>query len=144
MSDHEAIVDKIKQAFQEKGFQVQVRGNNLPIGSIRAEAIYRPDMLVRSKGNDDIAWIVEIETSEAGKSVVGATVLADVCMQIETEKGQQRERPDLLLIFYRPSAHLQLAEKRIEQLRAQRRIQHLREIEVLTEKQAIDMIQRHD
>jgi hypothetical protein len=75
MSDHEAVVDKIKQALEEKGFQVQVRGNNLPIGSIRAEAIYRPDMLVRSKGNDDIAWIVEIETSEAGSKAYSSLTL---------------------------------------------------------------------
>jgi hypothetical protein len=141
MSDHDVVVSRIKEAFQKKGFPVQTEGNNLPHGAKLTEAIYRPDMIVRSKGSDDVAWIVEVETSEAGKSVVGAAVLADVCMQIETERGRQRERPNLLFIFHRPSANLQLAEKRFEQLKRQHRLEHLAGVSILTERQAVEEIQ---
>jgi len=140
ISDHNAAVAEIKEAFEKKGFQVQIRGNNLPQGSKQTEAIYRPDMLVRRRGNEDVAWIVEVEASQAGKSVVGAAVLADVCMQIEKQQGRQKGKPDLLFVFYRPSAKLQLARKRLERLTENRVIEHLNEIKIMTEKRVLDEV----
>jgi hypothetical protein len=121
MSDHEDVVQKIFNAFSRQGFTVQRRGNNLPKGSGRLNAIYRPDMMIRGGEDQDIIWLVEVETSQAGKSVVGAMVLADACMEKEIESGQQKEKPSMMFIFYRASANLQLAEKRSEALKQQRR-----------------------
>lgn len=139
MSDHDDVVARVARAYEKKGFQVQSKGNNLPQGSKRTEAIYRPDLLVRGRITGQILWIVEVETSDAGKAVVGAAVLADICMGIE---GQQ-ERPTRVLIFYRPSANLDLAKKRLSQLRQQGRIKHLADILIWTESQALEEISRH-
>jgi hypothetical protein len=138
MSDHNDVVARISQAYVERGFRVQTKGNNLPQGSHRDEAIYRPDLLVRDRTDGQILLIVEVETSDAGKSVVGAAVLADVCMGIEIEGERQRKSPSLLFVFYRPSAHLDLAKKRLAQLRQQNRINHLAEIHVMTENDALE------
>ena len=140
MSDHDVVVGRIKTAFEEKGYRVQIRGNNLPQGSGRREAIYRPDMLVRSQVRPDILWIVEVETGQAGKSVVGAAALADVCMQIETESGKQQGQPTLIFVFYRASVRLQLAEKRIRKLKEQRRLRFVGDAKVLTENEALAKI----
>jgi len=137
MSDQNDVVTRISRAFEEKGFVVQSRGNNLPRGSTRKTAIYRPDLLVRKERNGSVRWIVEVETSEAGKSVVGAATLADICMEIDCG-----DRPNLLFVFYRSSANLQLAEKRLKHLVRQRRVKHLRDIIVLTEKDAIEKIRQ--
>ena len=137
MSDHNDAVTRISQAFEEKGFVVQNRGNNLPRGSTRRTAIYRPDLLVRRDRNGPVRWIVEVETSEAGKSVVGAATLADTCMEIDCA-----DRPNLLFVFYRPSTNLQLAEKRLEHLVRQRRVEHLGDITIMTEKNAVNKIRQ--
>lgn len=142
MSDHDDVVARISEAYEKKGFRVQTRGNNLPQGSRRVEAIYRPDLLVKNPSDGQIAWIVEVETGDAGKSVIGAATLADICMGIEMERGRQRESPSLLFIFYRPSANLKLAEKRLVELTRQNRIKHLRDILLLTEKEGLEKIRQ--
>lgn len=68
MIDHDEAIPRISRAFGKKGFRVQTRLNNLPIHAGRLNAIYRPDILVRSL-DDQIVWIVEVETSGAGKAV---------------------------------------------------------------------------
>jgi len=132
-SNHEDAVARISREFQKKGYSVQTRGNNLPTKSRRSAAIYRPDLLVR-KG-DQLVWIVEVETSEAGKAVVGAAILADICMEIERQKGEQVAKPNLLFIFYRGTPNLGLATKRLPKLMT--RISHLGDIRALTEAQAV-------
>jgi hypothetical protein len=142
MSPHDAVVTRIREAFEKKGFLVQIRGNNLPVDSDRSEAIYRPDLLVKRQSNKNIAWIIEVETGDPGKSVVGAAILADVCMEMEIERGQQHKKPGLVFIFYQASANLNLAHKRIRQLIARRRVNNLGEIKILTEKKALSEIAR--
>lgn len=78
MSNHDAVVAKVSNEFSKKGWRAQVQGNNLPTGSSRSQAIYRPDTLVKDE-DGQIAWIVEVETSDAGKAVAGAAILADIC-----------------------------------------------------------------
>lgn len=104
------------------------------------EAIYRPDLLVIDPTNGQIVWIVEVETSDPGKSIVGAAVLADICMTIENEKGHQPTKPHLLFVFYRSLANLDLAEKKLAQLRQQNRIRQLAEVLALTEKDALKVV----
>jgi hypothetical protein len=74
MSDHDDAVARIAAAYEKRGFRVQSRGNNLPHGSKRDEAIYRPDLLIKDPTSDQIVRIVEVETSDAVKAVVGAAV----------------------------------------------------------------------
>lgn len=70
MSDHDNAVARISAAYEKKGFRVQDRGNNLPYGSRRNEAIYRRDLLVKDPVSHQIVHTVEVETSDAGKAVV--------------------------------------------------------------------------
>ena len=133
MSDHEDVLQRISDVFSDRGFDVQIRGNNLPKGSRRYEAIYRPDLIARSRKSEDIIWLVEVETSHAGKSVVGAVILADICIEEEMRKRRQREKAGIMFIFYRASANLQLAHKKLDALKRQRRIRHLEPIFILDE-----------
>jgi hypothetical protein len=136
MSDHDNVVSRISAAYEKKGFRVQRRGNNLPYGSNQNEAIYRPDLIVRDPASQ-IAHIVEVETGGAGKAVVGAAVLADICMGIEIEKGRQQNKPTLIFVFYKQSANLQLGKKRLTQLARQNRIRHLADVVIRTEKEVL-------
>lgn len=138
MIDHDNVVARISREYAKKGYRVQIRGNNLPTKSRRDEAIYRPDLLVRDSKNNEIVWIVEVETSEPSKAVVGAILLADVCMEIEMQRGTQREKPRLLFIFYAPKATIKLATKRIHAIGE--RLTHLHNIEALTEREALQEI----
>ena len=138
LSEHERMVARISEAYVKRGLVVQTRGNDLPYGSKREEAIYRPDLLVRDPNDMQILWIVEVETGEAGKAVVGAAILADICIEVEMRKGRQQIKPQLLFVFYRSSTKLQLAEKRLLQLAG--RTNYLAQIEPVTMKQALDMI----
>jgi hypothetical protein len=138
MSDHNNVVAGISAAYEKKGFRVQSRGNNLPQGSNRNEAIYRPDLVVRNPASHQIVHIVEVETGDAGKAVVGAAVLADICMGIEIEKGRQQKKPTLIFVFYEQSANLQLGKKRLTQLARQNRIRHLADVLIRSEKEALE------
>jgi len=135
MTEHEEAVARISKEFKRKGFRVQTRLNNLPTNANRSEAIYRPDILVRNPEDDQVAWIVEVETSEAGKVVVGAAALAEICMEKEMAKGLQKAKTNLLFVFYRTSANLELAVNRLTALR--QKITHLRDIAALNEREAL-------
>jgi len=134
MTEHEEAVATISKEFKRRGFRVHTRLNNLPTDATRSEAVYRPDILVRNPKDRQIVWIVEVETSEAGKAVVGAAALADICMEKEIAKGPQKVKPKLLFVFYRTSANLELAVKRLIALRS--KITHFSEIAALTEREA--------
>jgi len=60
MSDHDEGVERISKQFENKGFQVQTRENNLLVGAGRNDAIYRPDIIVRNS-EGQIIWLVEVE-----------------------------------------------------------------------------------
>jgi Holliday junction resolvase-like predicted endonuclease len=102
--EHNRVVEQLAAQFEKKGYKAQTRNNNLPTEAGRGDAIYRPDIIVR-KSDGEIVWLVEVETSEAGKAVAGAAILADICMQ----KMNVRDRPKPLFVFYRPSANLILS-----------------------------------
>jgi hypothetical protein len=121
------------------GWLVQVQGNNLPTGSSRSQSIYRPDILVKDE-DGQIAWILEVETSNAGKAVAGAAILADICMEMEETGPKQRENPKLLFVFYNPSANLELARKRLKPL--ENRIKNVKIVEPMTERKAIETISK--
>jgi hypothetical protein len=130
MSDHEDVVARIAARVERQGFRVQTRNNNLPPGSPSSETIYRPDIIVRNHDNQ-IAWLFEVETSEAGKAVAGAAILADICM----EKMNVKSKPKLLFVFYRSKSNLKLAEKRL--LAMKDRIKYIEVMPPLSETEAI-------
>jgi hypothetical protein len=133
LSDHNDIVEKLAQQFTKRGFKPQTKENNLPTGAGRDETIYRPDIIVRNS-DGEIIWMVEVETSEGGKAIVGAAVLADVCM----DKMSVRNKPKLLFVFYRSEANLKLAEKRLLALKG--RITNVELMSPLSEKRALEQI----
>lgn len=135
MTEHDETVASISKEFKRRGFRVHTRLNNLPTDATRSEAIYRPDILVSNPKDGQIVWIVEVETSEAGKAVVGAAALADICMEKEMAKGLQKVKPKLLFVFYRTSANLELAVKRLTALEP--KTTHLRDIAALNEREAL-------
>jgi len=133
LSDHETVVKRLAREFESKGYQVQTRENNLPSGAGRDGAIYRPDIIVRNS-DGQIAWLVEVETSEGGKAVVGAAVLADICMR----KMNVTNRPKLLFVFYRPESNLRLARKRLQEIKE--RVSAVELMAPLSEKDALEQI----
>ena len=133
MSDHNDIVEKLVQQFTKRGFKPQTKENNLPTGAGRNEAIYRPDIIVRNS-DGEIVWLVEVETSEGGKAVAGAAILADITMQ----KMSVRNKPKLMFVFYRTDSNLKLAEKRL--LALKERISGVELMPPLSEKDALEQI----
>ncbi len=97
-------------------------------------------MIVRKKKDEDITWLVEVETSAAGKAFAGAIISADVCMNIMIEKRKQRQKPGIMFIFYRPKANLELANKRLEALTQKSKISHLEPIWIMNEETALKRI----
>ncbi len=83
--DSKEIQRKIKKAWSLK-FQVcceEIDGQNrLPSWE---DDIYRPDILVKSKHNGEILYIIELQNS-GRKAVVGASILADYCLKIMRQK----------------------------------------------------------
>lgn len=75
-----------------------------------------------------------METSEGGKAVAGAAILADICMEKMNVKG----RPKLLFVFYRPRSNLKLAEKRLSAIGS--RIKYLEMSRPLSETVALKQI----
>lgn len=93
------FVGKLKTKFQK----VTANKNNLPIVKdvnkpTQKESIYRPDILVKDI-NGNITHILEIETGDGGKSMVGAIFLADACISKHIEAGIQNSRIKSDLIF---------------------------------------------
>jgi len=136
--DHDNVVARIADEFANKGYKVQRTGNNLPTKSERDQTIYRPDLLVRDPKNNDILWIVEVETSEGSKAVVGAALLADICMEIEKNRDRQHGDPKLRFIFYGKDAkvHSKLAEKKFDAIRDRIQLKDIKakiEVEALQE-----------
>lgn len=119
MTEHNDIVAGIASRFVQRGFKARTTDNNLPPGKPSNETLYRPDIIVRNQ-NDQILWLVEVETSEGGKAVAGAAILADVCMQRMNVEG----KPKLLFVFYRAGSNLGLAKKRLNAL--EERIRYVR------------------
>jgi hypothetical protein len=135
VSDHNEVVERIKRHFEKDGFDAQTRGNNLPVNSGRNGSIYRPDIIVRKNGQ--IVWLVEVETGEGGKSLAGAAVLADACM----EKMQVKNKPNLLFVFYRSETNLDLAKKRLDAIGS--RVKFLRILPPATFESAMKSLPMH-
>ena len=133
MSDHNDVVARLVKQFEKKGFKVQTRNNNLPSSAKRDESIYRPDLIIRNR-DDQIIYLVEVETSEGGKAVVGAAILADICMK----KMGVNNKPKLLFVFYKPESNLKLAEKRLKELK--NRVSYIQLVPALTENAARELI----
>jgi len=90
MSRHDDVVKSIEAEFA-RVFRVSTRNNNLPkFNGVahRDKGIYRPDIILREKRNGEITHIIEVETSKAGKSVVGAAILADYCIADHISRGE--------------------------------------------------------
>jgi len=88
---HREIVSEIVQHLDGK---YRVRAPyNLP-GQTRESALYQPDIVVFDKETGELRYIIEVETSSGGKSVAGATILAEVCVA----QTKQRLKPSLFFI----------------------------------------------
>ena len=109
--EHEEAVLEISESFKDS-YKVSTRRNNLP-RPLRDEAVYRPDIIVRDNETKEIMYIIEVETSDkSGKSIVGATILADYCVGVESPKT----KPTLIFVFLGRNPSIHLASKRIERI----------------------------
>ena len=110
------MLAKLQALFQQKGYDVQITHTGLPLEQFtehgsRHGAIYDPDIIARK--NDEITHIVEIESSEAGRSVIGAALLADYCIQHHKENGMQHSNPYLIFVILGEQASTKLTGKRL-------------------------------
>lgn len=113
------MVAKLQALLEQRGFEVQTTHTGLPLEHLtehasRHGAIYDPDMIARKNG--EITHIVEIESSEAGRSVIGAALLADYCIQYHKENGMQRRNPYLVFAILGEQASTKLTGKRLARL----------------------------
>lgn len=124
---HPKIVRDFVDKFEKKFYKVTSAKNNLPIMEngrpTQKDSIYRPDILVYDK-NLNITHILEIETKDGGKSMIGAIFLADACMtkHIEQKIQDSKIKPDLIFIILGNKYN---AIKRIEAAKPYLNLKHI-------------------
>ncbi len=102
-SHQENIMD-FASKLKNKSNNVTTNKNNLPLTddlkATQKTSIYRPDIIVYDN-NKNITHIIEIETRDGGKSMVGAIFLADSCISTHVEKGFQDStvKPNLIFVI---------------------------------------------
>ncbi|MFH0816280.1 MAG: hypothetical protein V1934_05645 [Methanobacteriota archaeon] len=67
---------------------------NLPVQT-RTGALYQPDICAFDKQTNELKLIIELETKHVRKSIMGAAVLAQICVREMSLKG----KPKLLYIL---------------------------------------------
>lgn len=109
----EVLVNKLREKFGDK--RVSRWFNNLPSGSTREEAVYRPDIIVSDDRatQKNIRYMFEVETY-GGKAIAGAAVLADYCINQHLRRGIQSQDmgPRLIFVMLNPKQESR-AKKRI-------------------------------
>lgn len=86
--DSKPIIESLEKQFGTK-FKVVVESQNkFPIDD---GATYNPDLVFRSKEDDSIKAIIEVEQGSR-KHVVGGVITADYCM------GKMREKPLMFIV----------------------------------------------
>jgi len=82
------VVEKLHSNFDVKA------PFNLPKQN-RAKSLYQPDVVAFEKGTDEIKLIIELESSNVRKSIMGAAILAQICVK---EKNQN-SKPKLIFVL---------------------------------------------
>lgn len=115
------FVTKLKQKYHEE-YYISDKKNNLPLTqdskTTREDSIYRPDILVKDK-KGNIIYIIEIETQDGGKSLIGALFLANACISKHIELKLQDsniETPKLVFVIL---GNKNNATKRIDAIKPQ-------------------------
>ena len=131
MSRHDDVVKRIETEFAD-AFRVSTRNNNLPkFNGVahRDKSVYRPDIIFRDKRNGEITYIIEVETSKAGKSVVGAAILADYCIADHISRGENNQSsvPHLVFVFLGEKPRIELAQKRLNRIQEGGYLRHLKQ-----------------
>lgn len=143
MSRHNDMVRRIESKFADIS-GVSIRNNNLPKlkgKAHREKSVYRPDIIFRDKSSGEITHIIEVETSRAGKSVVGAAILADYCIGEHMKSGEQSHSPYLVFVFLGEAPRIELAKKRINRIHREDYLKHLRKpILICSEMEAVEKI----
>ncbi|MCZ7402001.1 MAG: hypothetical protein O8C61_07245 [Candidatus Methanoperedens sp.] len=102
--EHHGNLLDFASKLEQKSHKVSKNNNNLPLNNNRIAtqktSIYRPDIIVYDE-NDDITHILEIETGDGGKSMVGAIFLADSCISshIRNEIQDSTIKPHLIFLI---------------------------------------------
>jgi hypothetical protein len=95
--EHKDIQKEVKEKYNQKyDVYIEVIGQNcLPD---RQSHVYQPDIILKKKDSNEIAFIIEVENDPMRKALVGASILADYCV------GQlkQTEKPILVFVVYTP------------------------------------------
>jgi hypothetical protein len=101
---HNETVKEFVEKLKHKYHNVSDDKNNLPLTegykSTRKGSIYRPDILVKDI-NNNITHIIEIESGDGGKSMIGALFLADACisLNIKTKCQDSNVMPELIFVI---------------------------------------------
>lgn len=148
MSRHDDVVKRIEAEFT-RVFMVSTRNSNLPkFNGVahRDKSIYRPDIILREKRNGEITHIIEVETSKAGKSVVGAAILADYCIGDHMSRGEDNQSsvPHMVFVFLGEKPRIELAPKRLTRIQGKGYLRHLKQpILICRERETIEKIRVH-
>jgi len=82
------VVEKLHSNFDVKA------PFNLPKQN-RPESLYQPDAVAFKKGTGEIKLIIELETSAVRKSIMGAAILAQICVR----EMKQNSKPKLIFVL---------------------------------------------
>lgn len=137
------IAKLLKTKFPKVTMKKQGNGNsnNLPIINgirpTREASIYRPDIIVYDK-DENITHIWEIESSDGGKSMIGAIFLADACICRHINDGIQHSniKPELIFMIL---GNKNNAMKRINAIQPYLKTAVMN-IKIYTEKEAYDSL----
>ncbi|MDH5770686.1 MAG: hypothetical protein OEZ25_05310 [Candidatus Bathyarchaeota archaeon] len=145
MSRHDEMVRRIESVFAG-AFKVSTRNNNLPRFrgiAYRDKSVYRPDVIFHDKRSGEITHIIEVETSKAGKSVVGSAILADYCIGDHIIRGEnnQSSEPHMVFVFLGENPRIELVPKRLNKVEEMGYLKHLKQpILICRDREAIEII----
>ncbi len=139
---HKENVIEFVNKLQQKYPNVSDNKNTLPLTeggtTLREYSIYRPDILVKDI-NNNITHIIEIETQDGGKSMIGALFLADACISqnIKAKLQDSSIMPELIFVIL---GNILNAHKRIKAVEFHlKRISHIK-YRLCTKKEVCDYL----
>jgi len=94
VSWHKETVKEIVGKLKKHGYPVKAP-YNLP-EQTRKGALYQPDIVVFDKGgNNEVVFIIEVQTKNVRKSICGAVILAEICVRML----KQKQKPEMFFVL---------------------------------------------
>ena len=125
--EHKAIQKWVKKKYSDYYIvEAESEDGQNPLPDKKSH-IYQPDILLRKKKSKSIAYIIEVENDPVRKSLVGASVLADYCIQ-----KMKNIKPVLVFVIYSREGIKQIPNFREKLKIAKKYCKNLKGIKIFT------------